>query len=119
MERVRSPDVFCCRRYPGHDHGLVYGRRLKLYQCRSCGYQPTLTASTIVQSTKIQLTRRFLALYLIDQAKTGISWLELSRNQGVIYDKTCLLHNKILRARVNTRRLCTESRRLCIPTTFH
>ena len=40
----------------------------------------------------------FLAFYLIGQAKTGISSLELSRHLGVKYDTAWLLHNKILRA---------------------
>ncbi len=30
---------------------MVYGRRLKRYQCSSCGHQATLTAGTIMQAT--------------------------------------------------------------------
>jgi len=44
------------------------------------------------------VTTRFLAFYLIGQAKTGISSLELSRHLGVNYDTAWLLHNKIFRA---------------------
>ena len=44
------------------------------------------------------LTTWFLAFYLIGQAKTGISSLELSRNLGVNYDTAWLLCNKILKA---------------------
>jgi hypothetical protein len=58
----------------------------------------TLTAGTILQGTKLPLTTWFLAFYLIGQAKTGISSLELSRHLGVNYDTAWLLHNKILRA---------------------
>ena len=82
----------------GHEYGLVYGRRLKRYQCRTCGHQATLTAGTIMQATKLPLTTWFQAFYLIGQAKTGISSLELSRHLGVNYDTAWLLHNKILRA---------------------
>jgi hypothetical protein len=39
-----------------------------------------------------------LAFYLIGQAKTGISSLELSRHLGVNYVAAWLLHNKIMRA---------------------
>ncbi len=42
------------------------------------------------------LTVWFLAFYLIGQAKTGISSLELSRRLGVNYDTAWLLHNKRL-----------------------
>jgi len=79
-------------------NGLVYGRRLKRYQCRNCGHQATLTAGTIMQATKLPLTTWFLTFYLIGQAKTAITSLELSRHLGVKYDTAWLLHNKILRA---------------------
>jgi len=54
-----------------------------------------------MQATKLALTTWFLAFYLIGQAKTGISSLELSRHMGVNYDTAWLLHNKILRAMAN------------------
>lgn len=98
LEKARWPDGFRCPRCDGHEHGLVYGRRLKRYQCRTCGHQATLTAGTIMQATKLPLTTWFQAFYLIGQAKTGISSLELSRHLGVNYDTAWLLHNKILRA---------------------
>ncbi len=83
LETMRWPDGFRCPRCDGHAHGLVCGRRLKRYQCRTCGHQATLTAGTILQGTKLPLTTWFLAFYLIGQAKTGISSLELSRHLGV------------------------------------
>ena len=98
LEQARWPDGFHCPRCNGQEHGLVYGRRLKRYQCRTCSHQATLTAGTIMQATKLPLTTWFLAFYLIGQAKTGISSLELSRHLGVKYDTAWLLHNKILRA---------------------
>jgi len=98
LEKTRWPDGFRCPRCCGQEHGLVYGRRLKRYQCRSCGHQATLTAGTMMQATKLPLTVWFLSFYLIGQAKTGISSLELSRHLGVNYDTAWLLHNKILRA---------------------
>jgi transposase-like protein len=98
LEKARWPDGFRCPRCQGSQHGLVYGRRLKRYQCRTCSHQATLTAGTIMQATKLPLTTWFLAFYLIGQAKTGISSLELSRHLGVKYDTAWLLHNKILRA---------------------
>ena len=78
LEKARWPDGFRYPRCIGHEHGLVYGRRLKRYQCRHCGHQAQLTAGTIMQATKLPLTTWFLAFYLIGQAKTGISSLELT-----------------------------------------
>ena len=78
--------------------GWFMAAGFKRYQCRHCGHQATLTAGTIMQATKLPLTTWFLAFYLIGQAKTGISSLELSRHLGVKVDTAWLLHNKILRA---------------------
>jgi transposase-like protein len=82
LEKTRWPDRFRCPRCNGHEHRLGYGRRLKRYQCRSCGHQATLTAGTIMQATKLPLSTWFLAICLIGQAKTEISSLELSRLSG-------------------------------------
>ena len=67
-------------------------------QCLSCGHQDTLTTCTMMQASKLSLTTLFLFFYLIGQAKTGISSLELRRNLGVKCETHWLLHNKILRA---------------------
>ena len=98
LEKTRWPDGFRCPRCGGNEHGLVYGRRFKRYQCRICRHQATLSAGTIMQATKLPLTTWFQAFYLIGQAKTGISSLELSRHLDVNYDTAWLLHNKILKA---------------------
>jgi hypothetical protein len=72
LEKALWPDGFRCPRCDGHDHGLVYGRRLKRYQCRTCGHQATLTAGTIMQATKLSLTTWFLAFSMIGLAINGI-----------------------------------------------
>ena len=54
LEKARWLDGYRCPRC--HGHGLVYGPRLKRYQCRNCGHQATLTASTIMQASKLPLT---------------------------------------------------------------
>jgi hypothetical protein len=64
LEKARWPDGYQCTRCQSHEHGLVYGRRLKCYQCRACSYQGTLTAWTIMQATKLPLTTWFLVFYL-------------------------------------------------------
>ena len=83
---------------PKKEHGLVYGRRHKRYQCRKCRHQATLTAGTIMEATKLPLTTWFLAFYLIGQAETGISSLALMRQLGVNYRTAWLIHNKIMEA---------------------
>ena len=51
-----------------------------------------------MQATKLPFTNWFLAFFLVGQAKTEVSSLELSRQLGLNYDTTWLLANKILRA---------------------
>ena len=98
LAQMRWPHGFRCPRCEGAHHGLVYGRRLRRYQCRQCGHQATVTAGTIMVATKLPLTIWFLAFYLIGQAKTSISSLQLSRQLGVAYNTAWMLHSKILRA---------------------
>ena len=44
------------------------------------------------------LTKWFLAIYLISQAKTGLSALELKRHIGVSYPTAWLVHHKLMTA---------------------
>jgi len=39
LEQARWPTGFCCPRCASHDYGIVSGRRLKRFQCRSCHHQ--------------------------------------------------------------------------------
>ncbi len=69
-----------------------------LYQCNHCHHQTSLTSGTLFDSTKLPLTTWFLAIYLITQAKTGISALALKREIGVSYNTSWLMKHKIMQA---------------------
>ena len=56
LEQARWPEGFICPRCGEKEHGLVYGRRHKRYQCRQCRHQATLTAGTVMEATKLPLT---------------------------------------------------------------
>jgi transposase-like protein len=98
LAQVRWPEGFRCPRCDASVYGLVCDRRLKRYQCRQCGHQATVSAGTIMQASKLPLTIWFLAFYLIGQAKTSISSLQLSRQLGVAYNTAWMLHSKIRHA---------------------
>ena len=51
-----------------------------------------------MQGTKLPLTTWFLAIYLISQAKTGLSALALKRHLGVSYPTAWLIHHKLMQA---------------------
>jgi hypothetical protein len=60
--------------------------------------KPSLIAGTIFQGTKLGLTIWFLAIYLISQAKTGLSALALKRQLGVSYRTAWLIDHKLMHA---------------------
>lgn len=70
--------------------------RNNVYQCNHCHYQTSLTSGTIFESTKLPLTRWFLAIHLISQSKTGMSALELKRQINVSYNTAWSLKQKIM-----------------------
>jgi hypothetical protein len=45
LEQTRWSNGFRCPRSGEQDHGLVYGRRHRLYQCWSCRHQTTVHCS--------------------------------------------------------------------------
>jgi hypothetical protein len=69
-----------------------------LFQCQACRHQTSLIAGTVMQGTKLPLTVWFLAIYLISQAKTGLSALALMRQLGVSYPTAWLIHHKLMQA---------------------
>ena len=76
-------------------HALVHGRRRRRYQCRSCRYQTTVTAGTIMGTSMPSLTKWFQALYLGGDANTGISSRALKRKLGIDFRTAWLQHHKI------------------------
>ena len=98
VHRARWPDGFACPRCGSHDHCVVSSGGRSLYQCYACHRQTSVTAGTLFGDTKLPLTTWFLAIYLISQAKTGMSALELKRQIGVSYPTAWLMHHKLMTA---------------------
>jgi len=96
LERQRWPGGFAYPRCSTRDpYRVTHGRRTVL-QCRACRHQTSLTAGTMLDSTKLPLRVWFLAMYLLGQAKTGLSALELMRHLGVSYRTAWLVHHKVM-----------------------
>ena len=61
--RLRWPEGFKC---PRCGHGEAYFHRKRhLYQCKSCGYQASLTAGTVFHKTRTPLTKWFWLILLL------------------------------------------------------
>lgn len=98
LEDVRWPEGFSCPRCHGTAHYVVRDGPRKVFQCHACRHQASLIAGTLFQGTKLPLTSWFLAIYLISQAKTGVSALALKRQLGVSYPTAWLMHHKLMQA---------------------
>lgn len=98
LEQARWPAGFRCPRCDGATYSRVHGRTHPLFQCQACRHQTSLIAGTVMQGTKLALTVWFLAIYLISQAKTGLSALALKRQLGVSYPTAWLIHHKLMQA---------------------
>ena len=93
---MRWPGGFQCPRCSSGAHYVVSHGRRKLFQCRGCRHQTSLTAGTMMDSTKLPLRTWFLAIFLISQAKTGLSALALKRQLGTSYRTAWLIHQKVM-----------------------
>jgi transposase-like protein len=98
LEKARWPEGFRCPCCGGAAHCVLRGGSRKLYQCNACHHQSSLAAGTVFQGTKLGLSVWFLAIYLISQAKTGLSALALKRQLGVSYPTAWLIHHKLMQA---------------------
>ena len=70
----------------------------RLFQCNARRHQASLIAGIVFASTKLPLTKWFLAIYLISRAKTGVSALALKRQIGVSCPTAWLMHHKLMQA---------------------
>jgi hypothetical protein len=73
--RWRWPLGFVCPEC-GRGEGYTTIQTRGLLPCKHCCHQTSLTAGTIFAASKLPLTTRFLALYLLTQQKTAISAME-------------------------------------------
>lgn len=98
LEQSRWPQGFVCPCCRATGASVFIVGSHKMFQCRACRHQTSLTAGTLFQSTKLPLTTWFLAIYLISQAKTGLSALALKRYLGVRYPTAWLIQHKLMQA---------------------
>ncbi|WP_089728619.1 IS1595 family transposase [Candidatus Thiosymbion oneisti] len=92
--KLRWPDGFVCPNCGNTTHCRITSR--KVYQCNRCHHQTTLTSGTLFASTKLPLTKWFLAIYFLTQRKTGLSALQLKRAIGVSYNTAWKLKHKLM-----------------------
>jgi transposase-like protein len=73
-------------------------KRTRIYQCLACGKQFSATSGTIFNDTHLPLTKWFVAIALICEAKKGMSAKQLERHLGVNYRTAWHLAHRIREA---------------------
>ena len=95
---MRWPQGFVCPRC-SERHSFAFRRGRQPYrECGACGYQCSLIVGTMFEATKLPLSRWFMALQLVTQAKNGVAALELMRQLQVSYPTAWLIKHKIMEA---------------------
>lgn len=96
--KMKWRDGYKCEKC-GHDQYYeTKTRKLKLIECKSCRYQATVTVGTVMERTRTDLVKWFLAIFLIAYDKRGISATLLSEQIEVTYKTAWLMLHKIRKA---------------------
>jgi transposase-like protein len=81
MVSLRWPKGVCCPRCESDKVSLIATR--KMWECKGCRKQFSAKVGTIFEDSPIKLSKWFSAIWLITNAKNGISSCELARSLGV------------------------------------
>lgn len=92
--KARWPDGYHCSECGSSSYCTLKSRAR--FQCNRCHHQQSLTSGTIFEATKLPLTKWFLAIHLLTQAKTGVSALALMRQMGVSYNTAWSIKQKLM-----------------------
>ena len=89
----RWPDGLRCRQCGAEEAGGMHRAR-RVWQCKRCGAQTSVTAGTVMHGTRTPLQLWFWAAYLLATHHPGISAVQLQRQLGIRYHETAwmLLH---------------------------
>jgi transposase-like protein len=103
LELVRWPDGPICPHCGNLDQSkIAKGKgqvaRSGLYYCAACNGQFTVTVGTVMERSKIPLTKWLFAMHLMGASKKGISALQLQRMLGVTYKTAWFLCHRIREA---------------------
>lgn len=100
LAQSRWPTGFHCPDCGDERHSRFVREGRTYWQCHRCRTQTTVTSGTIFQASKLPLSRWFLAMHLLTQAKNNVLALELKRHLGVCYKTAWLVKHKLLEVMV-------------------
>ena len=103
LEAVRWPDGPICPHCGNADQekiakGAGKATRPGLYYCAACNGQFTVTVGTVMERSKIPISKWLLAMHLMASSKKGMSAHQLHRMLGVTYKSTWFMAHRIREA---------------------
>jgi predicted RNA-binding Zn-ribbon protein involved in translation (DUF1610 family) len=98
LQAARWPNGFSCPNCGGVARTQFVRDELPYWHCGGCNRQCSLISGTVFESSKLPLSRWFLAMQLLTQSKNNVSALELMRQLGVSYRTAWLVKHKIMEA---------------------
>lgn len=93
---ARWPSGFACPKCRGGQRSSFRREGRLYFQCSACRHQCSVISGTILEATKLPLTRWFLAMHLLTQSKNNVAALELKRHLGVCYKTAWLIKHKLM-----------------------
>jgi len=93
LQKMRWPEGYVCEECRHQQYWYIQG--YKIFQCKACRHQPTITAGTILHSTKLKLTKWFVAFYFCSVDKGGISATRLAKYINVSWNTARFMLKKI------------------------
>src|SRR6267142_1981640 len=96
LEKLRWPEGLRCVRCLSDKVSHIYKRNQ--FACDACQYHFSVTAGTIFHDSHLPLMKWFAAIYLLCEAKKGMSALQLKRTLKVAYKTAWYLCHRIREA---------------------
>ena len=90
---LRWPDGIACPRCESREHSFLSTRRL--WKCKACKKQFSIKVGTIMEDTAIGLDKWLAAIWLIANAKNGVSSWEVHRSPGITQKSAWFLLHRV------------------------
>lgn len=108
LEAVRWPDGPMCPHCGNIDQDKIAkgtGKAIRpgLYYCAACNDQFTVTVGTVMERSKIPISKWLLAMHLMGASKKGMSAHQMHRMLGITYKSAWFLCHRIREAMTDTK----------------
>lgn len=97
LESLRWPTGVVC---PRDSKNVTWLRTQSVWECNSCHYQFTVRVGSVLQDSKLPLSKWLIAAFLMAESKKGISANQLHRMIGTTYKTAWHLSHRIREAMV-------------------